>query len=174
MHIRHTQEYSHSSLKHVSALLCHLQGVLIPSFKTQKLLKTNTAVWFNKLCRVNHLTSFKTCFVLSNCFVSYMLGQPQRLRQLYVILSADSIIYTYQGRVSGSDDWGKVETHQKDYLTEMLCSMLLLCNFNIIFLKVLYLDVCNILVHVFCCEGGMECFRVYTEVQVVFGTWFLL
>jgi hypothetical protein len=24
-------------------------------------------------------------------------------------------------------------------------------------------------VYVFCCEGGMECFRVCTEVQVVFG-----
>jgi hypothetical protein len=57
MQIQRTQQYSLLSLQHVSALLCHIQGVLISSFKLPNTIYTNIT---NVIYHI--LATFKTWY----------------------------------------------------------------------------------------------------------------
>lgn len=103
------------------------------------------------------------------CFLRSVSTPNFNCRVTYLHFSRKSFL--------GCQCWQMAETYKKEIFNKILGSMYLNCcfwNCSIILLKFYIWMFAAFCVYVFCCEGGMDCFRVCTEVQAVFGTWYLL
>jgi len=114
------------------------------------------------------------------CLLCFLHSVPAPKTETTPVLHFNCrVIYLHFSRKSflGCQCWQMAETHKKEIFNKMLGSMYLnFCfwNCSIILLKFYIWTFAVFCVYVFCCEGGMECFRLCTEVQAVFGTWYLL